>query len=161
MSNNINVINSNIVDAAYDVYWQDVADITNGHTPKPVLVISVDYEHNSPEDVQLHKMLEACKMEVGKYNLIKIGSDTRLAWHRLREQLDPKIIFLIGIIPVNLGISASFRLNEPNRFAGCIWLPTLGIAELEQNKEAKSQLWNNGMKPLFVDNPITQADGKK
>jgi hypothetical protein len=154
MSNNINVINSDIVDAGYDVYWEDVSPLTNGAVPKPVLVITGSYQEDSEEQKQLLKMLEACKLRAEQYNIIQIGSGQRAAWHKLQQQLDPKIVFLIGILPVNLGISASFKLNEPNNFSGCVWLPTLSIKELGEDKDAKAQLWNNGMKPVFIGNPL-------
>jgi len=75
----------------------------------------------------------------------------KAAWHMLREQLDPKVIFLVGVSPAQLGISALFQINISNRFDDRYWLPTLSLEQLEQNADMKKQLWTGGMKPLFVD----------
>jgi hypothetical protein len=151
MSNNINVINSDIIDEAYDVYWKDASMLIKDATPKPVLIITGTHEKDGTEQKQLQKMLEACKLVNEQYNILQMENDQKIAWYQLRELLHPKIIFLIGIMPLQLGISASFKLNEPNNFNDKIWLPTLSINKLEQHADAKKQLWENGMKPVFVN----------
>jgi hypothetical protein len=153
--NNINVINglisSDLVPAANDVFWQDVTALVAGMEQKPILIITNIIEQGSAEKLQLQKMLDACKLTPDKYNLLMLAQGQQAAWHLLREQLNPKIIFLIGIMPAQLGISALFKLNEPNSFNDRVWLATLPLKDLEQNAELKKQLWVNGMKPVFVD----------
>jgi len=58
-------------------------------------------------------------------------------------------VILAGILPIQLGISAMFRLNEPNKYGDCIWIPTLALTELDKLPEMKKQLWNMGLKPVF------------
>jgi 2-succinyl-5-enolpyruvyl-6-hydroxy-3-cyclohexene-1-carboxylate synthase len=150
----VNIIRSEVISNKYDVLWDDVSGATGDAQPKTVLILVSECEKDSVEDQQLLKMLGACKLTDEQYNIIRLQKDQQIAWHRLREKLEPKIVFLIGVMPVQLGISAFFKLNEPNNFGDCTWLPTLSIRELEQFADVKKQLWISGMKPLFVDNPL-------
>src|SRR5205823_5617738 len=102
----------------------------------------------SASDAQLQKMLDGAELKEEQYNVIRLADKQLVAWHQLREHLFPKIIFLVGVLPSQLGISAIFSINVPNNFNDRLWLPTVSISELESAKELKLQLWNNGMKPL-------------
>ena len=146
-----NIIKTDIVNNKYDVLWDDISGVVKDAATRPVLIVVNGCEQGSTEDIQLQKMLDACKLAPGQYNIIRLEKDGQVAWHRLRERLDPKIIFLIGVSPVQLGIAAFFKLNEPNNFNDRVWLPTVGINELEQHKDVKTHLWNSGMKPVFID----------
>lgn len=152
---NINVINgliqSDIVPAANDVFWKEVTELVAGKESKSILVITNKLDAGSSEMQQLQKMLDACKLTPDQYNLLMLDNGQTAAWHMLREKLNPKIIFLIGIMPAQLGISALFRLNEPNNFNDRIWLASISLKDLDQNPEIKKQLWLNGMKPVFLD----------
>jgi hypothetical protein len=150
----MNLIKTNIVDPIYDTLWEDVSGLLQDAVPRPVLVLVNDHEAGSNESIQLQKMLDACKLIPEQYNIIKLKEGQMVAWHLLREQLDPRIIFLIGIPATRIGISALFNLNHPNNFNGCIWLPTFSINELAQHEDVKKQLWINGMKPLFLEGPL-------
>ena len=150
----VNIIRSEVISNKYDVLWGDVSSVTKDAGPKTVLILVNECEEQSPEDQQLRKMLDACKLTGEQYNIIRLQKDQQIAWHRLREQLEPKIVFLIGVMPLQLGISAFFKLNEPNNFGECTWLPTLDIRELDKFADVKKQLWINGMKPLFIDKPL-------
>jgi len=143
----MSIIKTDIVSAENDVFWNDVSDITSGHVPRPVLVITNTREH----DAQLLKMLEASKLAADQYNIIYVEEGRQVAWHQLHYNLKPGVVFLIGVLPAQLGVSALFKLNEPNRYNDTIWLPSLSIAELDQRADVKKQLWLQGMKPIFVD----------
>lgn len=147
----MNIIKSNLISSEYDILWEDIAPVVKDATPRPILILTNAYTEGGPEDTQLLKMLDACKLAPEQYNIIRINNGQQAAWHKLRELLSPKIIFLIGILPSQLGISSLFRINAPNHFNNCIWLPTLSINELEQRPDIKKQLWQEGMKPVFVD----------
>jgi len=147
----MNIIKSDIINSEYDAFWEDISPVTKDAVQRPVLILVNQYEAGSTEEVQLMKMLAACELTTEQYNLITLQQDDKAAWHQLREKLNPKFIFLIGILPSQLGISSMFRLNEPNNFNDRIWLPTLSINELEQYKETKKQLWVNGISPVFIN----------
>jgi hypothetical protein len=146
-----NILKTDIINNKYDVLWDDVADLVKDTGSRPVLVIVNGCAPGSADDVQLLKMLDACKLTPDQYTILRLKSDDMVAWHKLRDRLDPRIVFLIGIMPAQLGISAFFRLNEPNHFNDCVWLPTVDISVLELHKDVKLQLWNSGIKPIFHD----------
>lgn len=153
----MNIINSGIVPAGNDVFWKDVSDVLQGQSPAPVLILTDHFEDGSADDIQLQKMIGACQLKPGEYTILKIKSDQQIAWHQLNDKLNPDIIFLIGVLPAQLGISSLFSLNVPNNFNDKIWLPSLSLKELAQNQEMKTGLWVNGMKPLFVDKSFTKS----
>ena len=145
----MNIIKSDLISSEYDVLWADISGVVKDATPRPVLILVNAYSSGSSEGPQLLKMLEACKLVPEQYNIIQINKDQQVAWHKLRDLLDPKIVFLIGILPSQLGISSLFRINAPNHFNDTVWLPTLSITELEQRPDVKKQLWVDGIKPVF------------
>ncbi len=147
----MNIIKSDIVSPEYDVLWDDIGALVQGASPRDILILVNTFAPGGTEEPQLLKMLEACKLTPAQYNIIQLDNNKVVAWHQLRERLDPRIIFLIGILPAQLGISSLFVLNAPNRFNDRIWLPTISLAGLEQNPDAKKHLWTNGMRPIFVD----------
>jgi hypothetical protein len=145
------IIKSDMVDPASDAFWAAVDNIAGGKEQRTILILTNSFDKGSAEETRLSKMIDACKLTPDQYNLLGLGQDQKPGWHRLKEKLAPRIVFLIGILPAQLGVSALFRLNEPNNFDGCIWLPTLAVNDLEQNADVKKQLWINGMKPIFID----------
>ncbi len=144
------IINTKIVDSSYDDFWNDVPVVLSNIQPTKVLVLINGYTAGSNEEILLTKMLEACKLQTTQYKIATL--DTNVAWHKLKEIVQPKVVFLFGIHPQQLGISALFILNEPNRFHDCIWLPVPPLNVVESNKDVKKQLWENGMKPIFIEN---------
>ncbi|MGN6568978.1 MAG: hypothetical protein ACTHJ0_13545 [Flavipsychrobacter sp.] len=145
-----NIINTNIVKQDWDSFWQELKDPGNSVTKK-VLIISSPFASNSAEDMQLQKMLQACKLSTEDYNLFQIPDNQNFAWHKLREHFKPKMILLLGISPQDLGISALFKFNEACLFNDVLWLATVSLSAMEQQPDLKVQLWNSGLKPIFVE----------
>lgn len=145
----MHLINSKIVGREHDILWQDISALIDGMPPKPVLVLAVI--HSNEEQEQLIKMLEACKLTPDQYNIVLIGSQQNVAWHQLRHRLNPYIVFLIGVLPVQLGVSALFKLSEPNHFNDTIWLPAPPLSDIGQHEPVKRHLWSAGMKPIFIE----------
>ena len=151
----MNIIKTSIIDPGTDVFWagpslQDTAEVTE----RPILVLVNEYADGSNEEAQLLKMLDACGLKGEQYHILQVAKDQKTAWHQLRERHQPKVVFLIGVMPAQLGITAMFQLHTPNNFNDRVWLPTLSLSELEQQPAVKKQLWMNGMKPVFVDKVI-------
>ena len=147
-----NIINSPVVGTEHDMFWNELPPETGNLTPADTLVISISYEAGSSEEVQLQKILQACKLQQGDYNIVKIAETAALPWYKLRDALKPKTILLFGVTPQQLGITAMFRLFAPNHFNDCKWVASPSLTELEKQPEAKKQLWQYGLKPVF-DNP--------
>lgn len=147
----MNIINTDIVNGDYDIFWNMPAEIQDME-PRPVLVLTADYAAGSAEEEQLTGILSSgCRLMSTNYNIIKFPADMKTAWHKLRDKLEPRVVLLFNIHPQQLGISALFRLNEINSFDNCYWAPTLSLTQMIQDKVLKGQIWNNALKPLFVD----------
>ncbi len=147
----MNIIKSAIVNPTTDIFWDDVTGVT-GLSQKPILVVVAAYAQGGQEEMQMARMLGAAGLTPEQYNIVQLPQGQQAAWHKLREATNPKAVFLVGVMPAQLGINSLFQVNMPNRFNDRIWLPTLSLAELEQQPEVKKHLWTNGMKPLFKDN---------
>lgn len=147
----MNIINTDVIDASQDVFWSDPEALLKAE-PRPVLILSADYAAGSAEEEQLTGILGAgCRLMSEQYNIIKLAEHANIPWHKLREKLQPRVVMLFNISPRQLGISALFRLNDINNFDGCLWTPTLSLTQIMQDKNLKGQMWNNALKPLFVD----------
>lgn len=154
MTSNPDIINSKIIRTDWDVFWQELDAGITGNATTEVLVLTLPYADGSSEETQLGKILQACKLPAEQYQVIKIESTQQLPWYKLREAKQPKAVILFGIMPQQLGISAMFRLFQPNSFNECIWVASPALTELETNAEAKKQLWQLGLKPVFEDKTI-------
>lgn len=147
----MNILNTDIIKNDQDVFWER-SSLLDGLNYRPVLVLTSEFEHGSLEEEQLIGILKSgCRLLEEQYNLVQFKEDTKIAWHQMREQLEPRVVLLFNISPAQLGIAALLRLNEINSFDDCYWVPSLSLGLLAQDKALKGQLWTNGLKPLFVD----------
>jgi hypothetical protein len=146
-----NIINTKIITAEYDDFWKNLTPMLSTLVPKPILIICNFFADGSAEEQQLKKMMDGSKLNAENYNILRINEGQKVAWHQVKEILNPKVIFLIGVLPTQLGISSLFKINEPNSFNDRVWLPSYSLKELDVHADVKKQLWQNGMKPIFVD----------
>ena len=90
------------------------------------------------------KILEACKMNLADVAIINTAS-APVNIEVLRKQLTPSFIILFGIEPVNIGLPLSFPHFKDQAYAGCNYLFTPAMDELNQDtdkgKLLKSKLW--------------------
>lgn len=151
MTEFLNIIKTEIIDPETDIFWNtsNTGDAVTGGKP---LIISLQYLPGSADDVQLKKILEACKLDTGTCNILQITPDEKVAWHVLKNKYAPTIVLLFGVHPQQLAIAALFRLNGINNFDSTTVIPTLSLPQLEQQPQAKKDLWVNALKPLFADN---------
>ena len=149
-----NIISTKIVAEKWDIFWDDVYANNPGISKADVLVITPPYLAESAEEIQLKKMLTACNLTSEQYNILQADAGQLIPWHHLRDKVNPKVIILLGILPEHLGISAMFHLYKPNNFNNRLWIAGLSLPELEQQPDAKRQLWTEGFKPVFVDKTI-------
>ena len=149
MADNLNIIKSKIVSSDWDTFWQQ--NVIADELQKSTLVVSTPYQSGSPEEIQLQKILQACTLTPDTYHIVQLDPTQEASWHIIRDKIKAQYVIIFGIMPQQLGISAMFKLNEPNRFNDCIFVPTLSLQELEKQPEAKKGLWLNALKPVFVD----------
>jgi hypothetical protein len=144
------IINSQIVSNEYDVFWTTPDELAQ-LTPRKVLVASTPFLPGSAEETQLKKMLQACQLREEDYHIVQFSDDMQIAWHALRDQLGVKSVLLLGVTPVQLGVSAQLMPHQLSRFNDCNWIVTDSLEVLIQRPEIKAHLWNYGLKPAFVD----------
>lgn len=145
------IINTEIINTETDVFWHSNSVSHEKISPKNVLILSGKIDEQSAEQQQLKKILDACKLTENNFNHVQLADQERLAWHLLKGVANPSVVILFGVHPSRMGISALFRLNAMNNFDGTSWIPTLSLQELEQQPQAKKDLWTNALKPLFAD----------
>ncbi|MBS1772186.1 MAG: DNA polymerase III subunit psi [Bacteroidetes bacterium] len=151
------IIDVDILPDSWDIFWNELPDSVKANDGVNTLIISAHFEDGSTEDIQLQKILQACKLNKEQYQIIRFAKDQRLAWHKLKEAFHPKHVLLFGVMPAQLGIMATLYIYYPNSFDGCIWIPSLSLTEMEQQQEAKKQLWQNALKPVFADTQTSNS----
>lgn len=151
MNDFINIVNTPVISKEYDIFWAGSPEEAAGFSPKPVLVLSLPFQAGSPEEDQLFKMLQACKLTAGCYNIIQISEEKQFSFSAIKEKLQFNTLILLGISPVQLGVSAQLMPHQVSRFHQCNWLVTSSLSELLKSPEIKTHLWNYGLKPVFVD----------
>lgn len=149
MTDNLNIIKSKIVSSDWDAFWQQ--NLAIEELEKNTVVLCAPYQAGSGEQMQLFKMLGACHLTPEDFHIIHVMDGENVAWHQVRDKIKPKHVIISGVMPAQLGISAMFRFNEPNRFNDCIFIPTLSLPELERNPEVKKQLWLSALKLVYID----------
>lgn len=142
------IFNTQVISADVDVFWQESGD--TAWVAKDTLVISAAYEPGSEEEQQLVKMLSACKLRPDEYSVVKLAPGENRAWFRLRPELRPSIVLLLGVHPAQLGISALMRPHDINPFDGARFVPTASLAELLTNAALKQHLWTNVFRVLYT-----------
>lgn len=142
------IFNTQVISADVDVFWQEGGD--TAWVAKDTLVISAAYEPGSEEEQQLVKMLSACKLRPDEYSVVKLAPGENRAWFRLRPELRPSIVLLLGVHPAQLGISALMRPHDINPFDGARFVPTASLAELLTNAALKQHLWTNVFRVLYT-----------
>lgn len=141
------IFNTPVVGADNDIFWED--SIAKGLTAKDTLVISTPFEAGSAEEIQLLKMLGACKLQAADYHILQLCTGERLAWHQLRESTKASKILLLGILPVQLGIAAMMVQHEVNHFNNAQWIPTIPLEHMLSNSALKQHLWANVLKHIY------------
>lgn len=147
----MNIITSDILTTEYDIFWQDAGSYLEHLSPAPVLAITETLQPGSAEHTLLLKMLEACKLTPAQYNIVSVPAKSRVAWHKMCNALQPKVVLLLGMMPASLGVSALMKYCEYNHFDQAIWLPGPSAASMVQQPPVKIQYWNNALKPLFLE----------
>jgi hypothetical protein len=144
------IFHSPVISHVWDAFWED---LPAGTVPDPcyTVLISLPFLPNSPEAMQLAKMMEACQCPPDHYRVIQVQANQQAAWHKIRAAWQPKYIILLGIQPAQLGILVSLMPYQVNRFNGCCWIPTLSLEGLAASADIKKHTWNYGLKPVFID----------
>lgn len=144
------IFKSSLVNIGWDAFWEELPEAMQSLEPKDTLVLSLPYESGSPEEIQLIKMLSACKLSAENYNIIQLLPQQKIAWHQLREVVHPNNILLLGILPEQLGVTALFVPHEINNFDQATWTATFSLTQLLSNTALKQHLWTNVFQKLYL-----------
>jgi archaellum biogenesis ATPase FlaH len=110
------------------------------------LVFIAAHKQEIEENVQLGKILSACRLSQEDYFIVRELSD----WHTFRENEQIREVLLFGVKESDLDITIQFTENQINKFDDRIWIKTKSISELISNQQLKNDLWQNALKPHFA-----------
>ncbi|MBS1783586.1 MAG: hypothetical protein JSS78_11005 [Bacteroidetes bacterium] len=144
------ILRTDILSYKFDIFWQSNDEIKNLE-PRPVLVVSSTFQPDSQEEEQLKKMLSACRLEASTFHIMQLQPESQISFHQLKDHLQLKSIVLLGVSPVQLGVSAYLMPHQLSRFGNCNWIVTESLRVLLERPEIKTHLWQYGLKPAFVD----------
>ena len=100
----------------------------------------------------LTKMLSACKLNMADVAIVNYAS-APIAIDRLKTQLQPKTLLLLGVEPGDIQLPISFPAFKEQPYAGTTYLFTPALSQLNQETEdakvLKRQLWDC-LKRMFL-----------
>jgi len=134
----VSIVNASGVDIPYKFLGKNQRHI----------VMIVDFPHDVflPEEHLkfISKMLEACKLNLGHVAILNRAASA-VDINRLKKELQPEFLLLFGIEPVSIQLPLSFPHFKDQEYAGCNYLFTPPLNELNQDtdegKLLKSKLW--------------------
>lgn len=145
------IFNTEIINAETDVFWHKEEVSAQSERQYATVIITNSLQPGSAEEVQLNKIIEACKIPAEDYYILQLQNNEQRAWHTIKQSFQPLQLITFGIPPSRLGIASLFRLHAVNHFDSSVIIPALSLQELEQNPQAKKDLWLNALKPVFAD----------
>lgn len=86
-------------------------------------------------------ILSACKFTLEDIGLVNLYKTPAINYQQILEQLAPKKILMLGVSPKIINLPFDIPLFQVQKFDGCIYLCAPTLAELENDRNAKKQLW--------------------
>jgi hypothetical protein len=137
---------TNAGSAAYKILGnnkQQIAVVVNA--PNDVFVPEAELQF-------LTKMLGACKLNMADVAIVNHAT-AEVAIDRLKQQLQPRFVLLLGVEPATIQLPISFPAFKEQAYAGTTYLftPALGLLnqETDSAKVQKRQLWDC-LKRMFL-----------
>jgi hypothetical protein len=100
----------------------------------------------------LTKMLGACKLNMADVAIVNHAT-AAVAIDRLKQQLQPRFVLLLGVEPATIQLPISFPTFKEQAYAGTTYLFTPALGQLNQEtdnaKVQKRQLWDC-LKRMFL-----------
>lgn len=123
------------------------------HLKKVTLLVDYPQEAFLPdEQLQfLTRIIGACKLNLGDVAILNRGRQA-LTFERIKTELAPEKILLIGVDPLSIGLPIQFPDFKPQFFNGSTFIKSPAAESMNQEtseaKVLKTQFWN-GLKQLF------------
>jgi hypothetical protein len=132
--------------------WQRDTLSYLGNNQKRIAVVV-----NSPDTIYLPDdelnfllgILSACKFSMEDTALINISKNPLMSYNKVAEQLRSEKIFLFGVDPEKLGLPLQFPHYQIQHFNNQLYLSSVSLTVLQNNKEEKLKLWNC-LKKIFL-----------
>lgn len=141
------IFNTLIIQSSEDALWDN--SLSETLSELDTLVISSPFTAGSNEEIQLQKMLGACKLSQAHYQVLQLQENQLVSWHQLKESTKATKVLLLGILPAQLGIVSMMAINEINNFNKAKWMPTVSLTMLLSDNNLKQHLWTNVLKPVY------------
>lgn len=97
----------------------------------------------------LQGILNACKIVPDKLKVLSSFRHDADA-HQLKELYQASFVILFGIEPGDIRLPVHFPYFQPQQHDGVTYLSSPGLADLENDKGAKKQLWESLRKALSL-----------
>lgn len=108
-----------------------------------IIVTSAEAIYLPDEDLKfLLGILSACKLSMKDIALINFSKNPSLLYEGLTEQLNAEKIFLFGVDPELLGLPLQFPHYQIQQFNNQVYLSSVSLTELQNDKAEKTKLWN-------------------
>jgi len=98
-------------------------------------------------EAQLNRILAACKLQKGMYKV----ETAPYPWQLYRGYEQIREVLLFGVTEKDLNIEVQFAENQINKFDGRVFIKSAGISQIAGNQEIKNALWQNALKPHFLN----------
>ena len=115
-----------------------------GENKKNILVL-VYYDnavHLPDKELQLlTSMLDACKLGLADVAIVNRNNHPNQDYKEYLDEFKSRVTLLFGIEPIAFGLPMNFPFFQIQAFAGCSFLYSPSLDELEKDKVLKSKLW--------------------
>jgi len=111
------------------------------------LIVTAPYVDTDSEQDQLNKILVACKLQPQDFR-IRTGN---CSWATIRKFSNIQNILLFGVSEKDLGINCYIPENQIIEFDERRWVRTFAIDRFLTDATAKNTLWQQALKPLYID----------
>ncbi len=118
-----------------------------GKYEKKILIVLNKSDFTTEQEELLMKMLQACKITSQDYGILLREDETPVI-HFVRH-FTPEVLIVFGMTLDLPHMRLNKPLNKPFRFNQIKMLLSYSLQELQANTTFKSDLWSNGLKPLF------------
>lgn len=139
--------NTKVVPSSEDSLWALPYELPAFKNTK-LLIVSAPFAAGTEEQT-LRNMMTACRLADDEYAMIHLMPEERISWQMLASAGAPHRVLMLGVVPAQLAIHALFRLNHCNDFLGCTFIVSFSLTQIEQDRNVKRELWEQGLKRCF------------
>lgn len=130
-----------------DVPSNSIELVVKGNLKSETAVFLLKNDFPQENEIFLTKVLGACKLTQDDYAVILLDNEKNIFQALQTHSKDTNLVF--GIKIESSSFSMKRELNKPFRFNTHKMLMSNSLSELVHNDILKTQLWTNGLKPLY------------